>query len=284
MAEFIVSPWSHLFDELLDSTASSILVCSPYIGRGPCERLASALRRRSLAQTIDLFVLTDLSRDNMLSGATDVEAIASLVEAVPQTIVRFLPSLHAKVYVFDSRSAVVTSGNFTDSGLRRNFEYGVHVNEPAAVATIRSDMLTYGELGSAISLAQLQSFATAAKDLRLLRTKAEAGLRHKLRLEFDRKLDEMEEVVLRVRAGNRSLDAILADAILYVLRDGPKATPLIHAAVQRIHPDLCDDTVDRIINGRRFGKKWKHSVRIAQSHLKERGRIKLAGGQWMMVD
>jgi hypothetical protein len=280
MTEFILSPWNRQFEALLDGTCTSLLVCSTYIGRGPCERLAATLHRRRLAHKIELYVLTDLSRDNMLSGATDAEAIAKLVEALPQTTVRFLPSLHAKVYVFDCLSAVVTSGNFTDSGLRRNFEYGIHLTEPTAVAAVRADMLTYGELGSAISLAQLHSFAIAAKDLRLLRKEAEAGLRQKLRLEFDR---EMEESVLRVRAGNRSLDAILADAILYVLRSGPKATPAIHIAVQQIHPDLCDDAVDRIINGVRFGKKWKHSVRVAQSHLKRRGRIRLQGGQWMII-
>lgn len=283
MQQFIISPWDHLFEELINNTQSSILICSPYVGRGPCERLAAALHRRKVAKSIGVYLLTDLSRDNMLSGATDVDAIARLVETLPQATVRFLPSLHAKIYVFDSQNAIVTSGNFTDSGLRRNFEYGVHLNGPTSVAEIRTDMLSYGELGSVVSLGQLQSFASAAKDLRLLRRKMEVGLRRKLRSEFDRKLDEMEEAVLRVRAGDRSLDAILADAVIYVLREGPLPTPLIHAAVQQIHPDLCDDTVDRIINGRSFGKKWKHSIRVAQSHLKQRCKIKLHEGLWVIV-
>jgi phosphatidylserine/phosphatidylglycerophosphate/cardiolipin synthase-like enzyme len=219
----------------------------------------------------------------MLSGATDVAAIATLVESNPQTSVRFLPSLHAKVYVSDCREAVITSANLTDNGLWRNFEYGVLIEHPGEVAKVRADMLSYGDLGSPITLPQLRAFAAVTQDLRSLRVRAEAGLRHKLRVEFDKKLDSMDEEVLRARAAGRSLQAILSDAILYLLRDGPMKTPEIHADVQRIHPDLCDDSIDRVINGVHFGKKWKHAVRNAQSHLKERGKITREDGKWMLV-
>jgi phosphatidylserine/phosphatidylglycerophosphate/cardiolipin synthase-like enzyme len=219
----------------------------------------------------------------MLSGATDVAAIASLVELFPKSIVRFLPSLHAKVYVSDSREAVITSANLTDNGLWRNFEYGVVIHDPAEVTRIRADILRYGDLGSAVTLPQLRAFAAVTDDLRLLRVRAEASLRHKLRVEFDKKLESMDEEVLRARAGDRSLDAILSDAILYLLRDRAMKTPEIHANVQRIHSDLCDDSIDRVINGVHFGKKWKHAVRRAQYHLKQRGRIKLVDRQWMLV-
>lgn len=219
----------------------------------------------------------------MLSGATDVAALASLVEEFPQTEVRFLPSLHAKAYVIDSREAVVTSANFTESGLWRNFEYGVFVSDRAAVARIRADILNYGELGSPVTLPQLRAFAEATADLRAVRAKAEKSLRHSLRVELENRLNEMDEAVLRTRAGDRSLDAILSDAVLYILRDRAMTTPEIHLAVQRIHPDLCDDRVDRIINGRSFGKKWKHAVRRAQYHLKERGKISLENSRWVVV-
>ena len=283
MTQFLTSCWNNRFIELVENTGSSLLLCAPYIGRGPCERLTAALVRRRALPPIDLFLLTDLSRDNMLSGATDVAAIASLVETFPQTVVRFLPSLHAKVYVSDSREAIVTSANLTDKGLWRNFEYGIVLHEPGEVARVRADVLSYGELGSPVVLSQLRAFADVAQDLRALRVKAEASLRHKLREEFDKRLDSMDEDLLRARAGDRSPQAILSDAVLYLLRDGAMKTPEIHAGVQRIHPDLCDDNIDRVINGFHFGKKWKHAVRNAQSHLKERGRIRLVDGYWTLV-
>lgn len=283
MIELLTSPWNKQLNEVIESADSSLLVCAPYVGRGPCERLSSTMRRGNSGRPIDLFMLTDLSRDNMLSGATDVGAIASLVEALPQAVVRILPSLHAKVYIADSRIAVVTSANFTDNGLWRNFEDGVLVKDPIQVSRIREDILTYGELGSVVTLPQLRAFAAAADDLRSTRASAMASLRRKLRVEFDKKIDAMDEAVLRARAGDRSLDAILSDAILYLLRNQGMTTPEIHRAIQQIHPDLCDDSIDRVINGRHFGKKWKHAVRRAQYHLKQRGSIRLAGRVWTTV-
>jgi phosphatidylserine/phosphatidylglycerophosphate/cardiolipin synthase-like enzyme len=276
MMQFLTSRWHNRFIQLVENTDSSLLICAPYIGRGPCERLTAALQRRK--RQIDIYVLTDLSRDNMLCGATDVSAIASLVKSFPQSIVRFLPSLHAKVYISDAREAVVTSANLTDNGLWRNSEYGVITQNPTEVTRIRADILSYGNLGSLVTLSQLQAFAAVTDELRLLRVRAEASLRRKLRAEFDKKLDSMDEEVLRARAGDRSLDAILSDAIMYLLRERAMKTTEIHVGVQRIHPDLCDDSVDRVINGVHFGKKWKHAVRRAQYHLKQRGKIKLLDG------
>ena len=280
MQSLVKSPWVDQFDDLVSRTKSSLLVCSPYVGRGPCDRLAAAFRRPGIDPPVSLLLLTDLSRDNMLSGATDVVAIASLVQSLPQTVVRVLPRLHAKVYVSDDREAVVTSGNLTEGGLRRNFEYGVRIDDSALVAQVRSEIMQYSRLGSEVTLAQLQAFATVTRELRAVRAEAESSMRKKLRVEFDEKLKVLDEAVLRVRVAGRSLDAILSEAILFLLRDGPRTTPQIHVDVQRIHPDLCDDTVDRVIDGISYGKKWKHAVRRAQYHLKSRGAIKLEHGLW----
>jgi hypothetical protein len=51
---------------------------------------------------------------------------------------------------------------------------------------------------------------------------------------------------------------------------------------QEIHPDLCDDDVDRVIHGVRFGRKWKHAVRTAQQQLKRNRSIELQDGQWAL--
>src|SRR5688572_13616660 len=115
MIDFVTSRWRDRFNELVECTDSSLLICARYISRKPCEYLSVVLSRRKAQRPIELFMLTDLSRDNMLSGATDVSAIAMLVESNPQTSVRFLPSLHAKVYISDCRKAVITSANLTDN-------------------------------------------------------------------------------------------------------------------------------------------------------------------------
>jgi len=53
--------------------------------------------------------------------------------------------------------------------------------------------------------------------------------------------------------------------------------------IEAIHPDLCDNSVDRVIDGKRFGKKWKHAVRTAQQQLKKQGLVRLANDRWMIT-
>jgi hypothetical protein len=63
------------------------------------------------------------------------------------------------------------------------------------------------------------------------------------------------------------------------------STVHINQAIKRIHPhpDLCDDTIDRVIDGQHFGKKWKHAVRTAQAFLRRRGDIQREGGKWHLT-
>jgi len=41
--------------------------------------------------------------------------------------------------------------------------------------------------------------------------------------------------------------------------------------------------VDRVIEGRHFGKRWKHQVRSAQQHLKAAGLVELVEGRWCLA-
>jgi hypothetical protein len=282
MTQVLRSPWGAQFEALLGHAATSLVLCSPYVGRAACERVVKRAAA-GLAAGFELTFLTDLSRDNMLCGATDVSAIIDVVNAFPSTAVRFLPSLHAKVYVADESRAIVTSGNLTASGLFRNFEYGVLFDDAGAVKTIREDVLLYAALGSPIEKSQLEAFALVVAELREIQQAAERSVKTRLRREFDRRITEVDDELLRVRTAGRTAHAIFADAILHLLRDRPLTTAEMHQAVRRIHPDLCDDSIDRVINGQHFGKKWKHGVRTAQVFLRRRGDIKLENGRWQLA-
>jgi len=77
------------------------------------------------------------------------------------------------------------------------------------------------------------------------------------------------------------MHTVFAKTILYLLRRfGAMPTICLHPRIQQIHPDLCDDTVDRIIDGRHFGKKWKHAVRTAQQQLKKQNLIRFRNNCW----
>lgn len=278
MHELLGSPWTDNFTSLVDSARSSLVLCSPFVGKGPCNTVVR--KAGEWGDAFRLVFLTNLSRDNMLSGVTDVGAIATVLNAFPKSDIRFLPSLHAKVYVADDQEAVITSANMTDSGLGRNLEYGVRFTDSPSVRAIREDVLHYASLGSPVDAAQLNQFVKIIAELRDLRDSAERTLRTRLRREFERRIRETDDAVIRVRAAGRSASAIFQDAIRHILRAGAATTVEIHRAVQRIHPDLCDDTVDRVIDGQHFGKRWKHAVRSAQSHLKTNGEIEQEGSLW----
>ena len=282
MVELLRSPWSVRFEEVLSNATSSLILCSPYVSDTACERVrrhATAHRSREFRLT----VLTDLSCDNMLSGATDVAALTKLVSSVPDATVRFLPSLHAKVYIADDKQAVVTSGNLTEGGLVRNFEYGALFTDAPTVRSIREDILQYASLASPIDETHLVAFASVVEDLRTMRAAAEREARSRIRREFERRLRQVDDDLLRTRAAGRTAHAIFADTILYLLARGPLRTVELNDAIKRIHPDLCDDAVDRVIDGRHFGKKWKHGVRTAQVFLRRRGDIMLQEGRWRLV-
>ncbi|MFH1742437.1 MAG: phospholipase D family protein [bacterium] len=283
MPKYLISPWMNAFHDLIAQASKSLLICSPFVGRGPCERIALILGRRGTAN-IPILLLTDLSRDNMLSGGTDAGALAALCDALPRTEIRFLPNLHAKVYIADERCAVVTSANLTDAGLCRNLEYGVYIDERELVKQVTADVTQYASLGSPVHCLQLRHFERIVNELKELKAGTEKQFKATLRKEFEKRIQAADEEILRVRAEGLSQHAAFADTVLFLLKQGPKDTRSLYTAVQSIHPDLCDDSVKLVIKGEVWSQvKWHHRVRHAQLFLKRQGRIMRKGSKWHFV-
>lgn len=283
MIRQLAYPWAEAFETLVKQVSNCLVICSPFIGKAPCARIVTLLRETGRLG-ISLLLLTDLSRDNMLSGATDVAGLVQLCEAFPMADIRFLPRLHAKVYIADESSAVVTSANLTDNGLLRNLEYGVCINDVGLVQAIRTDILAYRSLGSAVDRSQLRLFEGIISELRQIRVRAERSLKAQLRKEFDAKLREADNEILRVRAEGLTAHAAFADTILFILKKAPKNTKELYAEIKAIHPDLCDDTVKLVIRGETWSQaNWHHKVRHAQLSLARQGKIVRQGSKWGLV-
>ena len=60
-------------------------------------------------------------------------------------------------------------------------------------------------------------------------------------------------------------------------------TAELNVLVRNLKPELCDDEVDRVINGQSFGKRWKHDIRNAQQQLKRQGQIVLENRKWRLA-
>jgi len=197
-----------------------------------------------------------------------------------------LPYLHAKVFVADKTMALVTSANLTNGGLWKNYEYGIVIKGEYAVKTILDDLSAYMNLGGAVSREFLDMVEDKVAELAQSKIQIETNTAtESLRRKVQKSQVELQDILLahRVRTG-QTINALFSDTILLVLRkhaDG-LSTEQIHVEVQLIHPDICDDSIDRVINGQHYGKRWKHYVRRAQEHLKERGSIVRINGKWRL--
>ena len=215
----------------------------------------------------------------------DSQEIAEFCRKVPTTTVRHLPGLHAKAYVADDHTAIITSGNLTVGSLYRNYEYGIKVNDPKTVQQIASNLHDYGELGAEVSLEELDHLAEIAKSLKDKHSKAFDSAYANAKNEFEKQLETARESLRRLRGKpGESANSIFGNTILYLLRRGPLATHEMHPLIKDIQPDLCDDSIDRVIGGIRFGKRWKHSVRNAQQWLKRNRLIEVVDGKWRLAD
>lgn len=280
--ELLSNGWADRLAELIAGAKHELAVCSPYITRPGIELLISRLK--PTRQDLQITVLTDLSPENLADGSTDPSALKALVSTAPGICITHLPRVHAKVYVRDCRCAIVTSGNLTHNGLLRNFEYGVQLNDPADAKKIASDLAGLQAIASPIALNDLEYLCESTVRLQQIRAKMQHAA-DQVGHSFNTVAEEVRTQLMKLRLREGPLHSVFAATIDLLLRQqGPLTTKELHERTSAIHPDLCDDSVDRVIDGRSFGKKWKHALRSAQQHLKKQGRIMLANGRWTLVE
>jgi len=165
----------------------------------------------------------------------------------------------------------------------RNHEYGILTTDSVAVRQVRQDIEDFGHLGARVGFKQLMAYCEVAERIQKAYRKQLSSARKAAREEFARSFRAAEEELVRLRLQQTSPTKIFEDTILYCLKtQGPLTTRQLHPLIQALHPDLCDDTVDRVIDGQHYGKRWKHMVRTAQSHLKERRLVEIVDGRWRL--
>ncbi len=135
MIEILKNPIDDTFEELIRNTSSEMILASPFVKLPIAELITKAKR-----DDVSLSFLTNFKLASLYQRATDLEAL-KLLNQSPKTVLRTNQKLHAKTYIFDSKYALVTSGNLTKSGLVGNFEYGVLMEEVDLIATVKSDFL-----------------------------------------------------------------------------------------------------------------------------------------------
>lgn len=277
------SPWTGTLDRLVSLVNQQLLIASPFVKRWATERILTHLDQRGLRESVRIGLITDLRPESALGGSMDLEALVELGRSAPGFELTHLPSVHAKVYVADTRMAIVTSGNLTGPGLFGNLEYGVALAQEDIVREIRTDLEKYASLGAKVLIDDVAALSVEMEELKALFQRAEKSIRSRARRTFEEKLKSTRFRLLRHRARGKTTHAIFSDTIRFLLEKGPLRTEEIQPLVQLVHPDLCDDSIDRVIDGVHFGKKWKHYVRNAQQYLKRHGEVRFEGNRWHLV-
>ncbi len=128
--KILKNPWKDELIHLIENSEKSIQITSPFVKEDICREILEAKK-----PNIRFELITDLP--NAYSGALDLTGLELIIKN--KGIVKSYPKLHSKIYIFDSKKAIITSGNLTNGGLLKNFEYGVLLDEIKIVSEIQGD-------------------------------------------------------------------------------------------------------------------------------------------------
>ena len=281
--KFLISPWKNEFIDIISKTKEELLISSPFVNVAGVRILSKSIQKKG---DIGISLITNLTTQNIVNGITEPTALLELYKEFSRVKISSLGRLHAKVYLIDNRIGIITSANLTSGGLINNFEYGVLIDDKNIVSVIKEDMLKYYSLGNILDKDLLEKVQKESDKVDKIRDITKNIIKNTGLAQLLRKRTEVLDFELlknRVKEG-KTVNAIFSDTILYIL--GKKhflSTDELNLLIQSIHPDICDDSIDRVINGQRFGKRWKHLVRGAQQSLKRQKLINIKDKKWYLT-
>jgi len=115
---------------MINRAERDIILVTPWIKEGIWERI-----RGSVFEFVKnggkLRVFIKGTKDDFSSGRSDYSVVKEIRKY--GGVVKFVPQLHAKVYVVDQREALICSANLSRSGLDFSYEAGVWTCNPGIV-------------------------------------------------------------------------------------------------------------------------------------------------------
>jgi len=267
----------------LQFAKSELIIASPYIRRIEMRWLLGQLKQPGF-KNVAVKLITDIRLKSILGGSLEIEALLDLLKDNAMHRIVNLPRIHAKVFIADTAFAFISSGNLTGGGLDANYEYGVGIHDGQLAANVRTDILDYAALGNEIEIRTVIRLKEAVESVRPRFEAQQRTADISIRKEIGNRLRETEVEFIKAQVGERSPHSVFTEAVKFVLTKEALTTPHLHEAVRSLLPDICDDGLELIINGKPFGKKWKHQIRTVQAHLKKQGIVELDGKVWKIVN
>lgn len=129
MYKIIQKDWLYHFITELKG-ARTIYLISPFIAKTTVDHLLKHKCKETLINLITRFNLNEFQ-----SGASSLAALKELVDHGVR--IKGIKNLHSKLYLFDDKSVIIGSANFTTNGFFNNFEYGIKSIDNEIITTSR---------------------------------------------------------------------------------------------------------------------------------------------------
>ncbi len=191
--EIIKSPWINKFEELVMATRNTFMFTSPFIKLSAVNTIMKSRKHNFSIKGVTSFRLRNFER-----GASDLEAIKILLNS-EKALLKNIANLHAKIYIFDSFGAVISSANLTPGGLEGNVELGILLQEEKLVKELKEyigGLLSDTEKSFDITEEIISESENILKSIPKVATMQEKGLR-KLEKELFKIEDSTEDKIFQ---------------------------------------------------------------------------------------
>jgi hypothetical protein len=145
------TPWKDDLMKLVSESKKSIKITSPFVKENICNELVIKKKQNTQLELITSFKLMNIYR-----GALDLKGLESIINN--NGVVKNQSKLHSKIYLFDDEKAIITSGNLTNGGLLKNYEYGIYIDDADIVSIVSKDfsLISKNENTGNITLSNIQ--------------------------------------------------------------------------------------------------------------------------------
>lgn len=124
MIKTISENWlEELNNELVDT--NTVCIVSPFITDGVVRHLLGNFKGNKIK------VITRYNLNEFRRGVSSISAMERLLKN--NTQIKGIKGLHSKLYLFDSKSVIITSANFTNGGFFNNKEFGILSRESKTI-------------------------------------------------------------------------------------------------------------------------------------------------------
>ncbi len=139
--KFFLSPWYQELFNKITHVSSELILITPWVKHEGARLVIDALEINPSRKKIQTELITRLGTKEFINNSSDLEAFSFLFNHINKFQTRCVSNLHAKVYIFDKKSMIVTSGNLTLGGLRNNIEASLLVESPTLVKQFTKQLL-----------------------------------------------------------------------------------------------------------------------------------------------